>query len=149
MNFRLNEKQALAGLVVLCALLVTSCTKFVAEKRFIDSIGAASLKAYANDMQRNDIWNALKGPPAPKSLWLPSFATNGVLEVKPYLSGVLFVLETQGRMERGVYVLADKAEAPEDGSGINFARIQSRMYWFEQKARDRYIPREQRNPASR
>jgi hypothetical protein len=149
MHFHLKEKQSLVWLVALSALLVTSCTKFVAEKNFIHSVGAAKLKAYANDMQRNEVWNALKGQPAPKSIWLPSFATNGVLQVKPYLSGVLFVLETQGRMERGVYVLTDKAEAPEDGSGINFARIQSRMYWFEQKVRDRYIPLEQRNPASR
>lgn len=146
---RLSIKHKPFWFALMCIMFVVSCTKFVAEKRFLDSIGVSNLKTYANDMQKNEVWNTLKGQPAPKSLWLPSFASNGVLQVRPYLSGVLFVLESQNSLERGVYVLAEKGEIPEDGSGINFSRIQSRVYWFEQKARVPYIPLEQRNPASR
>ncbi|WCJ60986.1 hypothetical protein NXS98_07665 [Fontisphaera persica] len=107
---RLSIKHKPFWLALLCIMFVVSCTKFVAEKRFLDSIGVSNLKTYANDMQKNEVWNTLKGQPAPKSLWLPSFASNGVLQVRPYLSGVLFVLESQNGLERGVYVLAEKGK---------------------------------------
>lgn len=125
-------------------ILLTGCAPHARAKNFIEAVGAVSLTNYVVALERNDSWGAVHGH-LPKEMWHEAFARQGVLEVKQYFGGVQIVLEKHGQKECGVYIPADQSQKPEDGSGVHFQALGTGIYWFEQKNRAQYIPREQRN----
>lgn len=135
-----------AGLLIALTmpLLLTSCSRYGKEREFVEAIGTERLTAYASDLERKDVWKAAKGQ-LPKDMWHETFASHGVLEVKRYFAGVQIVLDTRGRKDRGVYIVADRTQTPEDGSGIHFEKLADGVYGFEEKNRVQYIPLEKRN----
>ncbi len=119
---------------VLIVLNFVANHRHAAGRRLLGSVGADKLIAFAGELGRSGAWDGSVGP-LPTARWPKSFAGHGILEIKRYFNGIQIVLERHGRRERGLYVTTDKAEVPEDGSGIVFEKLTDGIFSFEQKIR--------------
>jgi hypothetical protein len=131
--------------LILLPFLLAGCGSRVKESRLVDAIGAEQLIAYADELEKKGVWKTA-GRKLPREKWLKEFAERDVIEVNPYMDGILIVFKSGGRVRRGVYVATDKAIVPSEGSGIGFDWISDGIYFFEEKVRARIF---HRNSAAR
>jgi hypothetical protein len=109
-------------------------------RRLVWHVPQAELRSYAALVSRNGVLAASSS--IEMDDWHPGFAKAGVKEVRPYIDGILIVLNQGTRSQTGVFVpIADEPDsAPYDGSGIEFEDIGQGIFSFEEEARQPFAP---------